>query len=119
MESNGPTRSGREPHPVPEEAPRSDGAPVEPPRKGRFPDHVVFLGLNLGVGIGFGIAFAALMVLTNAGGLKDLISGSADPMLPVLMFYFMCALTGGSLMMGIAIMTMPYDKRGPGAGPRA
>ncbi len=79
-----------------------------------------FLALNLGVGVGLGIAFAALIVMGNVGELKTLIAGAENPWLAIFLLYFMCALTFGSLAMGAAVMSMPYDEppdddRGDGA----
>ncbi len=80
-----------------------------------------FLALNLGIGAGVGMAVAALILLGNVGGLKSLLEAAADPWLAMFLLYFMCALTFGSLAMGIAVMAMPYDPPvrdgGDGDGP--
>ncbi len=68
-----------------------------------------FLALNLGIGVGTGMAVAALILLGNVGGLKSLLETAADPWLAMFLLYVMCALTFGSLAMGVAVMAMPYD----------
>ena len=70
-----------------------------------------FLAVHCGIGVALGVAFAALIVLLNVAGLKDLLANSSEPAVPLLMLYAFCALTFGSLKMGIAIMTLPYDDR--------
>ncbi|MEQ1711857.1 MAG: hypothetical protein ABL908_10695 [Hyphomicrobium sp.] len=82
-----------------------------PPPGGGVPPMLRFLALNLGVGVGLGIAFAALIVLGNVGELKTLIAGAENPWLAIFLLYFMCALTFGSLAMGVAVMSMPYDEQ--------
>lgn len=77
-----------------------------------------FLALNLGVGVGIGVAFAALVVLANVGGLKGLINGAENPWLAMFLLYFMCALTFGSLAMGIAVMSLPYPSPDENSGDR-
>lgn len=77
---------------------------------GGLPPLLRFLLLNLGVGVGVGIGFAALVVIGNVGALKTLIVGAENPWLVMFLLYFMCALTFGSLAMGAAVMSMPYEK---------
>lgn len=97
-----------------EQTPSSSLEPVPPPPGGegagnRMPPMLRFLGLNLGIGVGVGIGFAALIVMGNVGTLKTLIAGADNPWLAIFLLYFMCALTFGSLAMGAAVMSMPYD----------
>lgn len=96
------------PHPAPPPAP----APPSGPNggSGGMPPLLRFLLLNLGIGVGVGIGFAALVVIANVGALKTLIVGAENPWLVIFLLYFMCALTFGSLAMGAAVMSMPYDK---------
>ena len=77
---------------------------------GVVPPLLRFLALNLGIGVGIGIAVAALIVIGNVGGLKTLLKTADSPWLAMFLLYFMCALTFGSLSMGVGVMTMPYDK---------
>ncbi len=73
------------------------------------PPMLRFLALNLGIGVGVGIGFAALVVIANIGALKTLIAGAENPWLAIFLLYFMCASTFGSLAMGAAVMSLPYD----------
>lgn len=66
-----------------------------------------FLGGNMLFGFAVGVALASSIVLTNAGGLNDLISGDGHPYLAVFSLMFLFALTFAGVAMGIAIMTVP------------
>lgn len=83
---------------------------------GSWPPLIRFLALNLGVGLGIGVALAALIVLGDVGGLKGLIAGAENPWLAMFLLYFMLALTYGSVAMGIAVMTLPYEDKDKGNG---
>jgi len=85
------------------------GKLAEPLR--RLPPLLHFLGLHLVLGAAIGIAFVSVMVLLNVAGLKDLITEADDPVLPLLLLYGFNVLTFSSVSMGIAIMTLPADKR--------
>lgn len=97
----------------------SSPPPSNPPKMPRLPADtglppmVRFLGLHLGVGIAVGVAAASLMVLSNTGGLKDLLIGDSNPLVALAALYISLALTGGSVAMGIAVMTLPWDGPGP------
>lgn len=71
-----------------------------------------FLGSNMLFGMSVGVALASSMVLTNAGGLNDLISGDGHPYLAVFALLFLFSLTFASVAMGIAIMMLPPPKDG-------
>lgn len=94
--------------------------PVPPLSSGGMPPLLHFLALNLGTGLSIGIAVAALLVMFNVGELKTLISGAEDPWLAISLLYLMCAMTFGSLGMGVAVMSLPYelppDRDEPGNG---
>lgn len=83
----------------------------------RLPKLVRFLGEHLAFGAAIGVAFAALVLMSNISGIKDLIAESQNPYLAVVLLYAMNALTFASLSMGIAVMTMPMgdpcDMRDP------
>lgn len=81
-----------------------------------MPMLLFFLAVHCGIGVAAGVAFAALVVLLNVAGLKDLLAGSSDPVTPMFMLYAFCALTFGSLNMGVAIWTLPYDDQRGGDG---
>ena len=70
-----------------------------------------FLAVHCGMGVAMGVAVAALIVLFNVAGLKDLLVNSSEPVIPTFMLFALFALTFGSLKMGIAIMMLPYDDR--------
>lgn len=74
-----------------------------------------FLGANMLFGLAVGVALASAMVLTNAAGLNDLISGDGHPYLAVFSLLFLFALTFASVAMGVAIMTVPPPKDGSGS----
>lgn len=85
---------------------------AEPPRAPkRMPMLLFFLAVHCGIGVAAGVAFAAAFVYLNIAGVKDLIAETGDPVTPMFMLYAFCALTFGSLSMGIAVMTLPYDDR--------
>lgn len=73
---------------------------------GRLPRMVRYLGAHCALGAILGCLFAALLIITNVGGLRDLLEASDSPYLPLLMLYIMCALTFASIVMGIAVMAM-------------
>lgn len=75
-----------------------------------------FLAVHCGIGVALGVAFAAMIVLLNVGGLKDLLEASSDPVTPLFMLYSFCGLTFGSLKMGVAIFALPYDTPRHGEG---
>ncbi|MGE0055104.1 MAG: hypothetical protein AB7S74_12920 [Hyphomicrobium sp.] len=75
----------------------------------RLPTLLRFLSRHLAFGVAVGIAFAALILMSNISGIKDLIEESENPYLAVALLYAMNALTFASLAMGIAVMTMPMD----------
>lgn len=73
---------------------------------GRLPRMVRYLGVHCALGAILGCLFAALMIIVNVGGLRDLLEASDQPYLPLVMLYIMCALTFASIVMGIAVMSM-------------
>lgn len=72
-------------------------------------------------------SFVALVVVgglfaSNAGGLYDLVAGSSDPAVPVILLVFGFIITLGSAAMGTAVMMLPRDgsdERGSGRRERA
>lgn len=72
----------------------------------RLPRIVRFLGGHMAFGLAVGTAFASALVMTNAGGLKDLIAGDGHPYLAIFVLHFMFALTFASVAMGVGVMTM-------------
>ena len=86
----------------------------------RVPHLLRFLGLHMASGLAFGVVIASLMILSNLAGLKDLLVEAQEPFIAIFLLYAFNALTFGSVAMGIAVMTMPYegicDMRDPGDG---
>ena len=87
---------------------------AKPKFKHRAPVHIPrllrFLGLHMALGFAIGIAFAAMVVLSNASGLKDLIASSEQPYLALSLLFSLNALTFAGLEIGIAVMTLPFDE---------
>jgi hypothetical protein len=76
----------------------------------RMPQLLRFLLRHLAFGVSVGVAFASLVVLTNTAGLNDLLSADEHPYVAIFMLNVMCALTFGSLAMGIGVMTLPWGE---------
>ncbi|MGE5265935.1 MAG: hypothetical protein ACM3L9_01075 [Deltaproteobacteria bacterium] len=89
-------------------------------RNARLPHLVRFLGLHMATGLAVGVLIASLMIFTNLAGIKDLLVETQEPFIAIFLLYAFNALTFGSVAMGIAVMTMPYDgicdMRDPGDG---
>lgn len=75
-----------------------------------MPKLLRFLGANAAFGFSAGVALVSAMVLSNAAGLNDLITGDAHPYLVVFVLQSFFALTFAAVSMGIAIMTLPGRK---------
>ncbi|MEQ1670386.1 MAG: hypothetical protein ABL893_05970 [Hyphomicrobium sp.] len=76
----------------------------------KLPRIVRFLAGHMAFGLAVGTAFASALVMTNAGGLKDLIAGDGHPYLAMFVLHFMFALTFASVAMGVGVMTMHKSK---------
>ncbi len=70
---------------------------------------------NLVMGIAAGWVTLGGLLFINIGGLRDILFASSDPILTLVLLAFGFTITFGSLAMGVAIMTLPYD-RDPGKG---
>ncbi len=68
-----------------------------------------FLGLHLASGLAVGVIVSSLMIYSNLAGLKDLLIEAQEPFVAIFLLYAFNALTFGSVSMGIAVMTLPYD----------
>lgn len=75
----------------------------------RMPQLLRFLCLHMGIGLAAGVVVASLMILVNVAGLKDLLIEERNPFIAIFLLYAFNALTFGSVAMGIAVMTLPYD----------
>ena len=67
-----------------------------------------FLALNASAGAGLGLLFAALLLLSDVAGLGMLFASPSTPLVAWLLYFSTFALTFASLMMGTAIMLLPY-----------
>lgn len=75
-----------------------------------MPKLVRLLALHAGLGFALGVAFAATLVLADVGGLKQLLDASPDRLLALGALETLCGLTFASLVMGWAVMTLPYGE---------
>ena len=60
-------------------------------------------------GIAVGWTILALFIITNTGGIGEVVRHSSDVFLGVFLMAFGFAITFGSLFMGVAIMTIPHS----------
>jgi hypothetical protein len=58
----------------------------------------------------YGAAIAGAFLLSNLGGVRDLIATSAQPIVPAIMLFSAFAITIGSAYVGAAIMLLPDDE---------
>ncbi|MEO1206170.1 MAG: hypothetical protein AAFV45_07540 [Pseudomonadota bacterium] len=102
----------REPEASAPDAPQED-APYKPATPGQrndpLPKLIWFLGCHAGIGVAVGMIFVTAVYQMNISGLRDLLHASSEPLLPLFILYFSTALSFGSLNMGIAVMTLPWD----------
>lgn len=68
-----------------------------------------FLGLHLALGAAAGSALVSVGLLTNVGGLNDLVSGDSEPYLALLLLYVFFGLTSAGAVMGVAVMSLGDD----------
>lgn len=73
----------------------------------RMPKLFRFLGANMLFGLAVGVALGSMIVLTNAGGLNDLISGDGHPYLTIFALLYLFALTFAAVAMAFAVMLLP------------
>jgi hypothetical protein len=82
-----------------------------------MPELFKLLARNCILGIAAGWTTLALLIVSNTAHIGDLIYSAADPVLPVAVLAVGFAITFGSVSMGVAVMTLPYDKdAGKGRG---
>lgn len=79
------------------------------------PSLLTFLGLHCAMGVAVGIVLAAIVVLTDLGGMKQLLTESSEPFIPMFVLFAMFSLTFGALKMGMAIMSLPLEVPDDGA----
>ncbi len=73
------------------------------------PSLLTFLGLHCAMGVAIGFVLAAVVVLIDLGGVKQLLQESSEPFIPMFLLFAMFGLTFGALKMGIAIMSLPLE----------
>lgn len=78
-----------------------------------LPKLLRFLGIHCAIGVTAGWILLLLMVLTNTGGLRDLLTGSSNPLVPLLLLGAGFGITFGSASMGAAVMLLPYNDDEP------
>ncbi len=74
-----------------------------------LPQLVRFVLENSLVGALYGAATAGGFLLANIAGLGELVSSSAQPLIPALMLFVGFGITIGSAYVGAVIMLLPYD----------
>lgn len=77
----------------------------------RLPKLVRFLLVHCGIGLAVGVIFTSLVIQLNTAGIKDMLAASSEPYIPMFLLYASTALSFASLNMGVAVMTLPTDKR--------
>ena len=75
----------------------------------RPPDLIQQLGLHAAIGGAAGIAIASLLVLINAGGLKQLLLATGEPFVPLLIIEISFASLFATLQVSLAIMAAESD----------
>lgn len=74
----------------------------------KLPRLLRHLALSLAIGVTVGMAFALMLLAMNVSQIRDLVFGSSDPVLALVMLLILNALTFGSLAMGTGIMHLPW-----------
>ena len=78
--------------------------------KGLFRNPLVrLLAINWLIGLFTTILVVTGILLTNAAGLRDLISNSENPIVPLSLLFFGLLITICSVAMGAAVMSLPSD----------
>ena len=68
-----------------------------------------FLALHAVSGAAVGLLFAAGLLVANVANLGTLFASTDRPVTAGILFFASCALTFGSLKMGVAVMTLSDD----------
>lgn len=68
---------------------------------------LAFLFGNAAIGSALGVAFAVLLIVVDAGGLRTLIGGSSEPWAPLALLIVGFATLIGGLYTAAAIMLLP------------
>ena len=76
-----------------------------------MPEFLRYLGPHTAAGFALGIAFAALLLLSNVGNLRDLLAASSEMGVALGALLTLCGLTFAAVVTGAAIMTLPERSR--------
>lgn len=76
-----------------------------------WPKLLRFLAINAAIGAALGAVFAVVLIVTNTGGIGDLILRTSDPVSPVLLFVVGFATLIGGLYTASAVMLVPWKKK--------
>lgn len=74
-----------------------------------MPKHIAFLLKHAAIGALIACAFGAAILVFNLFGIGDLVRNTAEGPLAFGIFVVLCAITFGSVQMGIQIMAMGDD----------
>ncbi|MCX8999980.1 hypothetical protein NOF55_23015 [Rhizobiaceae bacterium BDR2-2] len=74
-------------------------------------DMLRFLAINVLFGMGLGILIAGSLLWFDIGGLWTHVVRSRHPVVSALLLFVPLSLTFGSVVVGSAIMTMPYKRK--------
>lgn len=75
-----------------------------------LPKLLHFLAVNSATGAALGTVFAIVLMLTNVGGLADLIGETSNPVVPIVLMIVGFATLIGGLYTGSAVMLLPWEK---------
>ena len=82
-----------------------------------MPELFKLLARNVVLGVVAGWTILALFLVTDTGGLGHVVFESSEPLFAIALLAAAFAITFGSLSMGVAIMTLPYEEDdGKGTG---
>ena len=72
-------------------------------------DLITLMGLHAAEGSAAGIAIASLLVLFNAGGVKDLILATGEPYVPLTFFVLSFASIVATVDVAVAVMSIKSE----------
>jgi hypothetical protein len=78
-----------------------------------LPKLLRFLAVNCVIGITAGWLLLGMLIVTNVGGLRNLIADSPNPVVPLVLLAAGFGITFGSAAMGSAVMMLPYNDDEP------
>ncbi|MEO1200664.1 MAG: hypothetical protein AAFX39_15795 [Pseudomonadota bacterium] len=73
------------------------------------PSLLRFLAINAGIGVVVAVILVVGLIASDAHRIGSLIFGSEHPWLPIAMLIGAFVVTFGSITMGCAVMSLPYD----------